>query len=357
MAQGQATPTSIMVGTGKAAALGILFRRGDALQSLAQARIVAFDKTGTLTQGRPELTDIVVADGFAEDEVLALVAAVEARSEHPVAAALVAAAKARGLSWDEAGGFTAEAGLGVQATVSGHAIAVGSDRMMAATGIDVTPFADKAAELGEAGKTPLYAAIDGRLAATLAVADPLKATSANAVATLRRLGLRVVMVTGDNERTANAVARQLGIDEVVAQVLPTDKADVVRSLQADGGKLAFVGDGINDAPALAQADIGIAIGTGTDIAIETADLVLISGDLAGVGKAIALSRATMSNIRQNLGWAFGYNILLIPVAAGVLYPAFGLTLSPMVASLAMALSSVSVLTNALRLRRFAGEGL
>ncbi len=354
-AMGLATPTSIMVGTGKAAALGILFRRGDALQSLAQARIVAFDKTGTLTRGRPELTDIVVADGFAEDEVLALVAAVEARSEHPVAAALVAAAKARGLSWDEAGGFTAEAGLGVRATVSGHAIAVGSDRMMAATGIDVTPFADKAAELGEAGKTPLYAAIDGRLAATLAVADPLKATSAAAVATLRRLGLRVVMVTGDNERTARAIAGRLGIDEVVAQVLPTDKAQVVTSLQAQGQKLAFVGDGINDAPALAQADIGIAIGTGTDIAIETADLVLISGDLAGVGKAIALSRATMANIRQNLGWAFGYNILLIPVAAGALYPAFGLTLSPVAASLAMALSSVSVLTNALRLRRFRGD--
>ena len=356
-AMGLATPTSIMVGTGKAAELGILFRRGEALQSLSQARIVAVDKTGTLTQGRPELTDIALTGGFAEDEVLALVAAVEARSEHPVAAALVAAATARGLAWGEARDFTAEAGLGVRAMVSGHAVAVGSGRLMAASGIDVTPFANKAAELGDAGRTPLYAAIDGRLAAILAVADPLKPTTAGVIASLRRLGLRIVMVTGDNERTANAVATQLGIDEVVAQVLPTDKADVVRSQQTGGETLAFVGDGINDAPALAQADIGIAIGTGTDIAIETADLVLISGDLAGVARAIALSRATMANIRQNLGWAFGYNILLIPVAAGALYPAFGLTLSPMVASLAMALSSVSVLTNALRLRRFRGDGL
>nr|WP_148663501.1 heavy metal translocating P-type ATPase [Bosea vaviloviae] len=354
-AMGLATPTSIMVGTGKGAELGILFRQGEALQSLKDARIVALDKTGTLTKGRPELTDLSVAPGFAEDEVLRLVASVESRSEHPVAEAIVAAARLRGFALAEPAEFAAEPGFGVKAKVEGRAIEVGADRLMRRLGLDLAAFADQAGQLAAAGKTPLYAAIDGKLAAIIAVADPIKETTPAAIAALHALGLRVVMITGDNKGTANAIAAQLGIDEVVAEVLPTGKSEVVKNLQAGGVKVAFVGDGINDAPALAQADVGLAIGTGTDIAIESADVVLMSGDLNGVAKAIALSQATIANIRQNLAWAFGYNIVLIPVAAGALYPAFGILMSPMFAGLAMALSSVSVLTNALRLRRFGGS--
>ncbi len=353
-AMGLATPTSIMVGTGKGAELGILFRQGEALQSLKDARIVALDKTGTLTKGRPELTDLSVAPGFADDEVLRLVASVEARSEHPVADAIVAAARLRGFVLAEPVEFAAEPGFGVSAKVEGRAVEVGADRLMRRLGLDLAAFADQAGRLAAAGKTPLYAAIDGKLAAIIAVADPIKETTPAAIAALHALGLRVVMITGDNKGTANAIAARLGIDEVVAEVLPTGKSEVVKSLQAGGVKVAFVGDGINDAPALAQADVGLAIGTGTDIAIESADVVLMSGDLNGVAKAIALSQATIANIRQNLAWAFGYNIVLIPVAAGALYPAFGILMSPMFAGLAMALSSVSVLTNALRLRRFGG---
>jgi len=351
-AMGLATPTSIMVGTGKGAELGILFRRGEALQSLNDAKTVALDKTGTLTKGRPELTDIAFADGFAEADVLRLVASVETRSEHPVAEAIVAAARRRGLALVEPAEFAGEPGFGVKATVEGRLVEVGADRLMRRLGLDLLPFAEQAERLGDAGKTPLYAAIDGRLAAIIAVADAIKETTPAAIAALHGLGLRVVMVTGDNRRTADAIARRLGIDEVVAEVLPTGKAEVVKSLQAGGVRVAFVGDGINDAPALAQADVGIAIGTGTDIAIESAEVVLMSGDLAGVAQAIALSQVTIANIRQNLVWAFGYNVVLIPVAAGALYPAFGLLMSPMFAGLAMALSSVSVLANALRLKRF-----
>ena len=351
-AMGLATPTSIMVGTGKGAELGILFRQGGALQSLKDARIVALDKTGTLTRGRPELTDIAVAKGFAEDDVLRLIAAVETRSEHPVGAAIVAGARQRGLALAEPTEFGSEPGFGVSGSVEGRRVEVGADRLMRRLGLDLAPFAEAAARLGDEGKTPLYAAIDGRLAAILAVADPLKETTPAAIAELRRLGLRVAMVTGDNARTAQAIGRRLGIDEVVAEVLPTDKAEIVKRLQAGGTRVAFVGDGVNDAPALAQADVGIAIGTGTDIAIESADVVLMSGDLAGVARAIALSQATIANIRQNLVWAFGYNVVLIPVAAGALYPAFGILMSPIFAGFAMALSSVSVLANALRLKRF-----
>ncbi|CAD5271196.1 copper transporter [Bosea sp. 62] len=354
-AMGLATPTSIMVGTGKGAELGILFRKGEALQSLKDAKTVALDKTGTLTKGRPELTDIAVAAGFAEADVLQLVASVETRSEHPVAEAIVAAARQRGLALVEPADFAGEPGFGVKAMVEGRLIEVGADRLMVRLGLDLSAFAEQAAQLGDAGKTPLYAAIDGKLAAIIAVADPIKETTPAAIAALHGLGLRVVMITGDNRRTADAIARRLGIDEVVAEVLPTGKAEVVKSLQAGGVKVAFVGDGINDAPALAQADVGIAIGTGTDIAIESADVVLMSGDLEGVAKAIALSKATIANIRQNLVWAFGYNVVLIPVAAGALYPAFGILMSPMFAGLAMALSSVSVLANALRLKRFGGS--
>ena len=352
-AMGLATPTSIMVGTGKAAEMGVLFRRGDALERLRNATVMAFDKTGTLTRGKPELTDFTVTAGFSESDVLALVAAVEGRSEHPVAHAIVAAARRRDLKIADTVDFAAEPGVGVRAIVGGRAVAVGSDRMMRRMGLDVSQFAANAAGLADDGKTPLYAAIDGRLAAVMAVADAIKETTPSAIAALRERGMRVVMITGDNRRTAAAIAKRLGITEVIADVLPTDKAECVKQLQATAaGAVVFVGDGINDAPALAQADVGLAIGNGTDIAIESADAVLMSGNLRNVANAIALSQATVTNIRQNLFWAFAYNIVLIPIAAGVLYPAFGIVMSPMLAGLAMAMSSVSVLTNALRLRRF-----
>lgn len=351
-AMGLATPTSIMVGMGRAAEMGVLFRKGEALQTLRGVGIVAFDKTGTLTQGRPELTDLVTAPGFDEAEVLHLVASVERQSEHPVAEAIVDAAKARGLPLADARDFEAEPGFGVTARVEGKRVEVGADRYMHKLGFDVVPFADAAARLGDDAKTPLYATIDGRLAAIIAVADPIKATTPAAIATLHAEGLQVAMITGDNRRTAGAIAKRLGIDEVVAEVLPGGKVDALRSLQSDGRKVAFVGDGINDAPALARADVGIAIGTGTDVAIESADVVLMSGDLRNVPNAIALSRATLRNIKQNLLWAFAYNASLIPVATGVLFPAFGLLLSPIFAAAAMASSSVCVLTNALRLKRF-----
>ncbi|WP_089177939.1 heavy metal translocating P-type ATPase [Bosea sp. AS-1] len=354
-AMGLATPTSIMVGTGRGAELGILFRQGDALQALRDVQVVALDKTGTLTKGKPELTDIEPAEGFDVNEVLRLIASAENRSEHPLALAIVTAAKDRALALAEPADFASDAGRGVTATVAGRRVAIGGHRLLEQLGIDVSTFAGRAQALAEAGKTPLYAAVDGRLAAVIAVADAIKETTPAAIAALHQLGLKVVMVTGDDKRTAAAVARQLGIDEVRAEVLPTDKADVVKALQKGSAKVAFVGDGINDAPALAQADVGIAIGTGTDIAIESADVVLMSGDVMGVPRAIALSKATIANIRQNLAWAFGYNAILIPVAAGLLYPLWGVLLSPVFAGLAMALSSVSVLTNALRLRRFKVE--
>ncbi len=351
-AMGLATPTSIMVGTGRAAELGVLFRNGEALQTLREVQVVALDKTGTLTAGRPVLTDLQPAPGFGEDEVLALAAAVEAGSEHPIAAAIVAAARQRGLAPAVAAAFAAEPGLGAGARVDGRQVQVGADRYMVRLGLDPALFADRVAVLGEQGRTPLFVAVDGRLAAVLAVADPIKPTTPQAIAALHALGVRVAMVTGDHRATAEAVARALGIDEVVAEVLPAGKVEAVERLRAGGRRLAFVGDGINDAPALAQADVGVAIGTGTDVAIEAADVVLMSGDLSGVVNAIALSRATMRNIGQNLFWAFAYNAALIPVAAGVLYPFGGPLLSPILAAGAMALSSVFVLGNALRLRRF-----
>lgn len=425
-AMGLATPTSIMVGTGRGAELGVLFRKGQALQALQSVAVVAVDKTGTLTQGRPTLTDMYAAEGFARDAVLAAVAAVESRSEHPIARAIVQAAQDEGLELPRVLAFESITGYGVQALVApaqaaeGQAptlIHIGADRYMRQLGIDITPFAQHAQRLGEEGKTPLYAAIGmpgreqaagmaqsemascgvqeateettqgtasgltdqadstdglkadacakaahpstniaaspgGRLAAILAVADPIKPDTPAAIAALHALGLKVAMITGDNARTAQAIARQLGIDEVVAEVLPGGKVDTVRQLRSQHGAIAFVGDGINDAPALAEADVGLAIGTGADVAVEAADVVLISGSLQGVPRAIALSRAVMRNIRQNLFWAFAYNTALIPVAAGALYPLWGLLLSPMFAAGAMALSSVFVLGNALRLKRF-----
>ncbi|MDQ3559064.1 MAG: heavy metal translocating P-type ATPase [Pseudomonadota bacterium] len=351
-AMGLATPTSIMVGTGRAAEMGVLFRKGDALQTLRDAEIIAVDKTGTLTRGRPELTDLVAVEGWDRNEVLALVASVEARSEHPIAEAIVEAAERRGLRLETASGFESTPGFGVEATVGGRKIEVGADRLMARLGHDLSVFAAAAHRLGEEGKSPLYAAIDGKLAAIIAVSDPVRETTPEAIEALHALGLKVAMITGDNRRTAEAIGRRLGIDEVIAEVLPDGKVDAVKRLAANGRKIAFIGDGINDAPALAQADVGIAIGTGTDVAIESADIVLMSGDLRGVANAIALSKATIRNIKQNLFWAFAYNVVLIPVAAGLLYPAYGWLLSPMLAAGAMAFSSIFVLTNALRLKAF-----
>jgi Au+-exporting ATPase len=348
-AMGLATPTAIMVGTGRGAAMGILFRKGEALQALAGIRTVAFDKTGTLTKGQPSLTDLHPAEGFAREAVLATLAAVEARSEHPIARAIVAAAE--GMDLPQVQDFASATGQGVTATVGGQAVHIGAAHYMAEIGVDPAAFATRAAAMADAGRTPLYAAIGGRLAAVLAVADTVRPDAAAAVAALHRAGIGTAMVTGDDARTARAVAQALGIDRVEAEVLPAGK---VRALAALPGPLAFTGDGINDAPALAAADVGIAVGGGTDVAVETADLVLMSDRLTAVADAIALSRATMRNIRQNLFWAFAYNAALIPVAAGVLYPAFGLLLSPVLAAAAMALSSVFVLGNALRLRAFRG---
>jgi Cu+-exporting ATPase len=346
-AMGLATPTSIMVGTGRAAELGVLFRKGAALQALRSAQIVVVDKTGTVTKGKPELTDFLVADGFGRREVLRRVAAVESMSEHPIAEAIVRAAS---IELPTVSAFESITGYGISAMVEGRKVEVGADRFMARLGISVQSFAESAARLGDEGKTPLYAAIDDQLAAIITVADPVKPSSIDAIKALKRMGIEVAMVTGDNVRTARAIAKQVGIEKVVAEVLPEEKVQTIHDLRQGGKVLAFVGDGINDAPALAEADIGIAIGTGTDVAIESADVVLVGGDLMGVVHAIEMSRATMHNIRQNLFWAFGYNVALIPVAAGALYPAFGIMLSPMVGAGAMALSSVFVLGNALRLK-------
>lgn len=351
-AMGLATPTSIMVGTGRAAEIGVLFRKGEALQALRDVTVIALDKTGTLTKGRPELTDLEPAEGFQHDEVLALVAAVETRSEHPIAEAIVAAAQQRGITLAPIERFDAVPGFGVTATVAGRTVSVGADRFMKQLGLDVSGFVATAQRLGEQGKSPLYAAIDGRLAAVIAVADPIKETTYEAIKVLHALGLRVAMITGDNAATAAAIAKQLGIDEVAAEVLPDGKVAALKKFRANGARVAFVGDGINDAPALAEADVGLAIGTGTDVAIEAADVVLMSGDLRGVPNAIALSQATIRNIKQNLFWAFAYNAVLIPVAAGALYPVNGTLLSPIFAAAAMALSSVFVIGNALRLKRF-----
>jgi Au+-exporting ATPase len=351
-AMGLATPTSIMVGTGRGAELGVLFRKGEALQLLKDAKVVAVDKTGTLTEGKPALTDLELADGFERTNVLGLVASVEAKSEHPIARAIVDAAAEEGIAVPTVSDFESVTGFGVKARVDGKHIEIGADRFMVELGHDVAAFAAVAERLGTEGKSPLYAAIDGNLATIIAVADPIKDTTPAAIKAMHDLGLKVAMITGDNARTAKAIATRLGIDEVVAEVLPDGKVDAVRHLKGQYGKTAFVGDGINDAPALAEADVGLAIGTGTDIAIEAADVVLMSGSLQGVPNAIALSKATIGNIRQNLFWAFAYNTALIPIAAGALFPAFGMLLSPVFAAGAMALSSVFVLGNALRLRRF-----
>lgn len=347
-AMGLATPTSIMVGIGRAAQLGVLFRKGDALQRLQEVQVVALDKTGTLTQGHPALTNFEAAKGFERDAVLRLVGAAESQSEHPIARALVVAA---GKGLPQAESVEAIPGYGLRAVVEGQEVLVGAARLMLREGIAFAALEQQAMRWAAAGETPFYVAINGRAAAALAVADPIKPGTPEAIRTLQARGLKVAMITGDAEATAQAIAARLGIDQVRADCLPGDKVTALKDLQAEFGVLAFVGDGLNDAPALAAADVGIAIGTGTDVAIEAADVVLVSGDLRGVLNALSISRATLRNIRQNLGWAFGYNILLVPVAAGGLYPFGGPLLSPALAAGAMALSSVFVLSNALRLHR------
>ena len=351
-ALGLATPLSIMVGTGKGAENGVLIRSAEALETAHKLNTIVLDKTGTITKGAPSLTDVVVADGFDEETLLRLVASAERSSEHPLASAIVAGAEARGITLEEASEFDSVTGEGVRATIDGRTVLVGRKHLLAQAGANASTLEGAAERLAAEGKTAIYAAIEGRPAGVIAVADTLKEDSPSAVRALRDLGLEVVMITGDNARTAEAVAREVGIERVLAEVLPQDKALEVRRLQDEGKLVAMVGDGINDAPALAQSDVGIAIGTGTDVAIEAADVTLISGDLRGVVSALALSRATMRNIRQNLFFAFIYNSLGIPIAAGILYPFTGVVLNPMIAAAAMAASSLSVVTNANRLRGF-----
>lgn len=350
-AMGLATPTAVMVATGKAAELGTLFRRGAALETLAQIDTVVLDKTGTLTEGRPTLTDVVTFD-FDKETALAIAAAVETESEHPIARAVVAAAHERDLTLNTVTDIKVEPGYGLSATIDGRSIAVGAERYMKRLDIDNAAASGAAIRFAEQAQSVVFLAVDERLVAVLAVSDPIKTSSSEAVTALHDLGLEVTMLTGDNAHTANAVAGSLGIDRVVAGVLPDGKAREVNRLQVDGRTVAFVGDGINDAPALASADVGIAIGTGTDIAVEAGDLVLMSGDLRGIVQAVSLSRKTLRTIRGNFFWAYAYNVALIPLAAGALYPLFGLLLNPMLAAAAMSVSSLFVVSNSLRLRKF-----
>jgi P-type Cu+ transporter len=356
-ALGLATPLAIMVSTGKGAQQGILIRSAEALEAAQRVDTVVLDKTGTITRGTPVLTDVVAVGALSEGELLCLVASAEQASEHPLGSAIVAGAKARGLTLATAQSFESITGGGVRALVDGHEVMAGNDRLLADAGVEVGGLAQTCVRLSSEGKTPMVVAVDGKPEGVIAVADAMKEDSVAAVAALHGLGLQVVMITGDNRRTAAAIARQAGIERVLAEVLPERKTAEVARLQRERRTVAMVGDGINDAPALAQADVGMAIGTGTDIAIEAGDITLVSGSLAGVATAINLSRATMRNIRQNLVFAFGYNVVTIPIAAGAFYPFFGLRLSPMIAAAAMAMSSLSVVTNSNRLRRFRPRAL
>jgi Cu+-exporting ATPase len=351
-ALGLATPTSIMVGTGKGAESGVLIRGGEALETAHKLNAIVMDKTGTLTKGEPSVTDIIEHNDFTRQEILRYAASAEKGSEHPLGEAIVNKAKEENLPLIDPKEFNAIAGHGIEATIDGRLLLMGNEKLMKDRGIPLNGLLRKAEELSNQGKTPMFVALDQQSAGIIAVADTLKENSKEAVEALHKMGIEVAMITGDNRRTAEAIARQIGIDRVLAEVLPEVKADEVKKLQAEGKKVAMVGDGINDAPALAQADVGIAIGTGTDVAMESADITLISGDLRGVVSAIALSRATIRNIKQNLFWAFAYNTILIPVAAGILFPFFHILLNPIFAAGAMGLSSVTVVSNALRLRRF-----
>ena len=350
-ALGLATPISITTAAGRGAQAGVLIKDAEALERMAKVDTVIVDKTGTLTQGRPKLTDVVVVGDQTEDQVLALAAALERGSEHPLAEAIVEGAQSRGLSLGRTTGFEAITGKGVKGQVRDHLVALGNPAMMQELGVDYALAETAADDLRSEGKTAMFVAIDGRFAGIVAVADPIKDTTAGAIAELHRLGLKVIMATGDNQKTAEAVARKLGIDEVHAGVLPEDKKDLVAKLRQGGAQIAMARDGVNDAPALAAADVGIAMGTGADVAVESAGITLLGGDLVGLVRARKLAKATVRNIKQNLFFAFAYNTAGVPVAAGILYPVFGLLLSPMIAAAAMSLSSVSVIANALRLRR------
>jgi Cu+-exporting ATPase len=350
-ALGLATPMSIMVGVGRGAEAGVLIKDAAALERLEDVETIVVDKTGTLTEGKPSLRRVVAAPRFDEEAVLGYAAAAEHASEHPLARAVVEGAAARQLRLANATGFDSDPGLGVWAVVDGKRVLVGNLRLMQRGGVDVGDLHEAAREERSSGATAIYVAVDAKAAGLIAVADAIKSTTPEALAALKELEVDVVMLTGDDEATARAVARTLGVDEVFANVLPQDKAAIVQKFQATGRAVAMAGDGVNDAPALAQADVGIAMGTGTDVAMQSAGVTLVKGDLRGIARAVRLSRRTMSNIRQNLVFAFGYNALGIPLAAGVLYPSFGWLLSPIIASLAMSLSSVSVVGNALRLRR------
>ncbi|CCX74727.1 copper-exporting ATPase [Firmicutes bacterium CAG:83] len=349
-ALGLATPVAIMVGTGQAAQQGILIKSAESLELLHKVQTVVLDKTGTVTMGQPRVTDILCAPGVTEEELLCVAASAEKPSEHPLAHAIVEESQARHIPLCPVSGFRSVPGGGIQATLSGEAVLAGNAGYLAQNGVSLAAMEADAHRLAEDGKTPLFFAESGRLLGCVAVADVVKPDSAKAIAALRRMGRRVVLLTGDNQRTANAIARQIGVDQVIAQVLPQDKAKCVAQLQQQGQRVAMVGDGVNDAPALAQADVGLAIGAGTDIAIESADVVLMKSSLLDIPAAMDLSRAVLRNIKQNLFWAFFYNSIGIPVAAGVLYPALHLTLNPMLAAAAMSLSSVCVVSNALRLR-------
>jgi len=352
-ALGLATPMSIMVATGKGATLGVLFRNAEAIEVLRTVNTLVLDKTGTLTVGKPHLVHVAAAPGWEQDEFLVLAGSLERASEHPLAAAIVQGAEERGVKLAQVEDFESLTGRGVQGTVTGRRVAVGSRKLLEDLGTVAGPLSQRAEELRRDGATVMFVAVDGTLAGLLGVADPVKDTTPEAIRQLHEDGIRIVMLTGDNRTTAEAVASKLGIDEVIAEVLPDQKAEVVKRLQQDGRVVAMAGDGINDAPALAQAHVGIAMGTGTDVAIESAGVTLVKGDLRGILRARRLSRATVRNIWQNLFWAFGYNTAGVPVAAGVLYPFFGILLSPIIAAAAMSFSSVSVVGNALRLRRVA----
>ncbi|MDH3876586.1 MAG: heavy metal translocating P-type ATPase [Desulfobacteraceae bacterium] len=351
-ALGLATPTSIMVGTGKGAEHGILIRGGEALETAHKLNAIVLDKTGTITRGEPAVTDVLAVEGYETEEILGLSASAEKGSEHPLGEAILKKAREDDLNLADANDFNAIPGHGIEAIIDGKNVLLGNTRLMNDRDIDLKDLPEKAEAFSGEGKTPMWIAVDGFIAGIIAVADTLKENSKTAVAALHNLGLEVIMLTGDNKRTADAIANQIGIDRTLAEVLPEGKASEIKKLQAENKKVAMIGDGINDAPALAQADVGLAIGTGTDVAMESSDITLITGDLTGVVTAIALSKATIRNIKQNLFWAFAYNTILIPVAAGVLFPFFGILLNPIFAAAAMALSSVTVVTNALRLRRF-----
>ncbi len=351
-AMGLATPTAIMVGTGKGAENGILIKGGESLENAYKINAVVLDKTGTITKGEPSLVDVTPAPGFTEADVLRFAASAEKNSEHPLGGAVVRGAEARKVSLASPTKFDSLPGKGIVAEIDGHIVLVGNAHLLEDEDVGLAPLKDAFAQLSAEGKTPMYVAVDDKPAGVIAVADIIKEGSAEAIAEFRKLGIEPVMITGDNRRTAEAIAKQVGISRVLAEVMPQDKAEEVKKLQAEGKKVAMVGDGINDAPALAQADVGIAIGTGTDVAIEASDITLMSGDLRGVLTAIKLSRATIRTIRINLFWAFFYNVIGIPIAAGILIPWFGISLNPIIAAAAMAFSSVSVVSNSLLLNRF-----